>query len=88
MSQIIDSLPTEYSDRILCGYVNPTSQIQVTRITNISHWHFERVVFPGEHLLFESVPDAQLEIHTSRHASTILADKIQCVRLQVNQGMN
>lgn len=86
MAQIIDSLPTEYSNRILCSYLNATSRIQIARITNIVHWHLERAVFPGQHLLFEAVPDAQLEIHTSKVISAILADKITCSRLRVKEG--
>ena len=82
MAQTIDSLPAKYSGRILCGYVNVTSQIQITRITNILNWYFERVVFPCQRLLFESMPDAQLEIHTYRQAIAILADTIRCDRLQ------
>lgn len=86
MAQVIDSLPAQYSDRMLCGYVNTTSQIQITRITNMPNWYLERVVFPGEWLLFESVPEAQLEIHSSQQASAILADVIQCDRLHVKEG--
>jgi len=86
MAQIIDSLPNEYSDRILCDYFNATSWIEIARITNIAHWHLERSVFPGQHLLFEAVPDAQLEIYTSKVISAVLADKITCDRLQFNEA--
>lgn len=57
------------------------------RITNISKWHFERVVFPGECLLFEALPEAQLEIHTGTVASAILLDRILCAHLRINEGM-
>jgi len=86
MAQIIDSLPSEYSDRILCDYFNATSWIQIARITNIAHWHLERSVLPGQHLSFEAVPDAQLEIHTSKVISAVLADKISCDCLRVNEA--
>lgn len=64
MAQVVDSLLLEYSGRILCSYVNATNVLQIVRITNIPNWHFERVVFPGQRLLFEALPEAQLEIHT------------------------
>jgi hypothetical protein len=83
MSQLIDPLPTDYGRTICCCYVNTTSKIQVARITNIPNWYFERVVFPGQRLLFESLSDAQLEIHTGMMASAILSDTIPCARLQV-----
>lgn len=84
MAQILDSLPTEQPERILCCYVNATSKIQVARITNVPNWYFERVVFPGQRLMFEAIPEAQLEIHTGMMASAILSDTIPCERLRVS----
>lgn len=86
MTHLFAPPPTDQGDCILCTYVNATSQIQIARISNVPRWYFERVVFPGERLLFETVPNAQLEIHTSVMPSAILADKIPCSRLQVKEG--
>jgi hypothetical protein len=83
MAQLFDPIPSDASERILCCYVNATSKIQVTRITNIPNWYFERVVFPGQRLVFEAMPQAQLEVHCGMMASAILADTIPCDRLQV-----
>ncbi|MDM9380920.1 DUF1830 domain-containing protein [Chlorogloeopsis sp. ULAP01] len=85
MAQILDPLPPEQSRKILCCYVNATSKIQVARISNIPNWYFERVVFPGQRLVFEAPGEAQLEIHTGMMASAILSDKIPCDRLAVNE---
>ena len=81
MAQILDPIPNGQRDRLLCCYVNATSQIQIARITNISKWYFERVVFPGQRLVFETFPEALLEIHTGMMASAILSDTIPCERL-------
>lgn len=83
MAQILDPLPPNHSDKILCCYVNATSKIQVARITNIQNWYFERVVFPGQRLIFEALPTAHLEIHCGMMASAILSDTIPCLRLQI-----
>jgi Domain of unknown function (DUF1830) len=83
MAQVFDPLPTDRSDRFLCCYVNATSQIQVVRVTNVAEWYFERVVFPGQHLIFEAFAQAQLEIHTGMMASSILSDTIPCSELKV-----
>ena len=48
MTQILNRLPDKQGLDILCSYKNKTSTVQIIRITNISHWYFERVVFPGE----------------------------------------
>ena len=85
MSQILDSLPNGENDSILCCYVNATSEIQIARITNIPNWYFERVVFPGQRLVFEAISQALLEIHTGMMASAILSDTIPCTRLSLNQ---
>jgi hypothetical protein len=84
MAQILDRLPPDQSTPILCCYVNATSKMQVVRITNIHNWYFERVVFPGQRLMFEAIRDAQLEIHTGMMASAILSDTIPCNRLAVD----
>ena len=86
MAQILDPVPLDSDSKILCCYVNATSQIQIARITNIPNWYFERVVFPGQRLVFEAMPAAALEIHTGMMASAILSDKIPCDRLQINEG--
>jgi hypothetical protein len=83
MAQILDPLPSDGQSQILCCYVNATSKIQVARITNVPDWYFERVVFPGQRLLFETMSKAVLEIHTGMMASAILSDSIPCERLQV-----
>lgn len=69
--------------QILCCYINWTSQIQIVRSTNLPTWYFERVVFPGERILFEALPSEQIEIHTGMVVTAILSDKIPCMRLRV-----
>jgi hypothetical protein len=85
MAQILDPLPPEQSGKILCCYINATSKIQVARISNIPNWYFERVVFPGQRLVFEAPRKGQLEIHTGMMASAILSDKIPCDRLMLDE---
>ena len=84
MAQILDAIPNNENDSILCCYVNATSRIQVARITNIDNWYFERVVFPGQRLVFETLPEALLEIHSGMMASAILSDTIPCIRLSIS----
>ncbi len=84
MAQILDPIPNGQMNSILCCYVNATSHIQVARITNIPNWYFERVVFPGQRLVFEALHGAMLEIHTGMMASSILSDTIPCERLSIS----
>lgn len=86
MSQILDTLPNDRHDSILCCYVNATSRIQIARITNVANWYFERVVFPGQRLVFEADPTAILEIHCGMMASAILSDTIPCTKLSLENN--
>ena len=86
MAQILDPPPSNNSNQILCCYVNTTSHIQIAKIGNIPNWYFERVVFPGQRLVFESVIGALMEVHTGALASSILSDTIPCDRLQINES--
>ena len=88
MSQILDPVPPNSANSIICCYVNATNQMQIARITNISNWYFERVVFPGQRLVFEAVPQALLEIHSGMMASAILSDTIPCERLALQVKSN
>lgn len=85
MAQLLDPLPSDSTGHVLCCYVNATSKMQIARITNIPNWYFERVVFPGQKLMFEALPEALLEIHSGMMASAILSDKIPCDRLVIDE---
>ncbi|MEQ8756640.1 MAG: DUF1830 domain-containing protein [Coleofasciculus sp. G1-WW12-02] len=80
---MINSLPTEYTNRILCYYTNPSKQIQIIRITDIPNWHFDRVLFPQQRLLFEAIPYAHLDVYKNRVGAVDLVTKILCDFLQV-----
>lgn len=78
-----DQLSSKGNNKILCYYANVTNLTQVVRIENIPNWYFERVMFPGQRLMFEAAAEAVLEIHTGAMASAILSDKIPCYVLRV-----
>ncbi|MEG4092667.1 DUF1830 domain-containing protein [Microcoleus sp. Pol12B4] len=78
-----DRLSYKGNNQILCYYANVTNLVQVVRIGNIPNWYFERVMFPGQRLMFEAAAEAVLEIHTGMVASAILSDKIPCYVLRV-----
>ncbi len=81
--EIPNDLISPQNSKIICYYKNTTSKLQITRISNFPNWYFEQVIFPGQQILFEALPEAELEIHTATQAGTTLVDKISCSRLQV-----
>ena len=80
---MLSSLTRSDPKLILCCYVNATAHIEVARITNIPQWYFERVVFPGQRLIFEAPATAKLEIHTGMSISSILSETIDCQKLEL-----
>jgi hypothetical protein len=78
---------TAPSDKLVCRHVNQMQQIQILRIANIPNWFFERTVLPGEELLFEAYPEAELEVYTYEIASAILTEKMTCDRLALHQNI-
>lgn len=85
MTSAFTPFPSNGSGRILCYYVNSTTQLQKARISNIPNWLFERVVFPRQRLLFEAFPEGLLEIHTCSRQGESVFCRIPCLRLQVKE---
>lgn len=65
---------------ILCFYSNVTHNIQVLRLNTFESSTWERIIFPGERLMFEAQAQCKLEINTSE-AGTLL---ISCQQLRVS----
>ena len=70
-------------DLILCAYKNRTGSLQIIKIENIANFFWEKVVFPSETILFNSVESAMLKVHSNDNATAVLTDTISCSRLQV-----
>jgi hypothetical protein len=85
MNLTLNEVISERDARILCWYLNSTSQVQIARITNIPNWYFERTVFPGERFLFEALPEAQLEVCRSTETGGIVCERTLCDRLRVEE---
>lgn len=86
MNQFLNRLSDKCGLQILCSYKNKNPTMQIVRITNIPNWYFERVVFPGELLLFEALPEAVLEIYIGEEARPILDNRFLCDWLKVNHN--
>lgn len=86
MSLVVATFPDCCTEKILCFYINATSALQVIKITNISGFYFERLAFPGQRLLFEAFPAAELSVFTSGKTQAITMDSIPCRHLQVEQS--
>lgn len=69
-------------------YENDTSRFQIIRIENIPGQHLERTVFPGQSILFETSPEAILNIYSGPMMSTLLEDHIPCHQLPQMPIMN
>jgi hypothetical protein len=79
----LNSVLDESLEKILCSYINTTSKNQIIRIKPLHALPWERVVFSGQHLLFEAVLSDQLEIKTSE----IVTANILCYELRVRESL-
>ncbi|NET56931.1 MAG: DUF1830 domain-containing protein [Symploca sp. SIO2E6] len=86
MSELLNSYPGNSPASFPCYYANQSSSIQIIRITNIPNFYFERVVFPGQRMIFETVENARLEVHSSNSITTIITDVIPCQQISCDNG--
>jgi hypothetical protein len=77
------SSPTE--SPILCYYINDTVDTQIIRMVGESVYHFERIVFPKERVLFEAFLESYLEIHSSSPGRDRIT-RSECRLFQVNEN--
>ena len=76
------------SDFMLCCYHNPSPKMQIIRSTSfeIPEWHLEKVVFPGQRLLFHAPYQTSLQIYTASMAGNLLSDTVPCDRIKVDES--
>ncbi len=73
---------SENQNTLLCHFFNDRDKVVIIRISNISNWYLERVVFPAQRLMFEAPEGAVLEVYTP-DIETIREDTIPCHQLCV-----
>ena len=73
---------------IICAYQNRTSSLQIIKIENVKNLYWEKVVFPWQTILFNTVKQAKLTIYSNDNATAILTDTIACLKLQVSGSLS
>ena len=71
--------------KILCSYINRTCQLQIIKIFNLNHGDFERVIFPGQSILFDAELEDELEVYSGYFNKTIYVAKYPCIELQIDE---
>lgn len=64
-------------------YRNVTDRLQIIRVEQTLDQWLEKVVFPGEQLLFYSMPEAFFDIYHSTKTGLTLVHRVPCSQLQV-----
>lgn len=59
----------------MTSYVNRSKQYEILKVRN-SRAYLERVVAPGQEIVFEAFPDTVVEISTGEFITALLADRI------------
>ena len=73
------------TSKIFCYYTNSSSKMQLIRVTQSLNLNSEKIVFPQERMLFEAMPQGQLEIYNTSATDSKCVQKIPCQNLEVNQ---
>lgn len=78
---------TTESISYLCYYTNSTPELQILRVTNSKNFNLEKIIFPRQRILFEAIPEGQLEIYTKKAGKREIAQIIPCryLRVEVRQ---
>lgn len=79
-----DQVLSQDAPPILCYYINDTVDTQIIRMVSESAYHFERIVFPKERVLFEAFLESYLEIHSTSSGRDRIT-RSECRLLQVNE---
>jgi Domain of unknown function (DUF1830) len=77
----VDALPN-FMTSILCYYFNASRTIQQIQLHTATP-SLDRMVFPGEKIMFESLPEDLLEIYTYTTSGLQLFQTIACSQLEV-----
>ncbi len=71
------------AELLLCYYANQTQQLQVIKITDKPDLNFERVIFPGQRLMFQAPSTSQLQVYSRTAIAALAQETIPCQDLQV-----
>lgn len=83
-SKITRQVTSNIEEKILCAYQNLSGNWQIAKITNIPHYYWEKVVLPGQKIVFQTSAKAKLAIFSAENITTILVDTIPCQKLKLN----
>jgi hypothetical protein len=83
-SSVVEQEPATFE---LCCYHNQTTTVLVIRSVSLgsSRWHLERVVFPGQRLMFYAPLHEQIQVYSASIAGNLSSDMILCDRLRVDE---
>jgi hypothetical protein len=77
----------DQNSMMLCCYQNQSPKIQIIRSVESQPqpllWHLERVIFPGQRLLFEAPRWSKIHVYSSDPAGMLVDDTVSCDRIQV-----
>ncbi|HBL13296.1 MAG TPA: hypothetical protein DD379_18225 [Cyanobacteria bacterium UBA11162] len=79
VAAVRESLSAESDRKVLCFYTNTTNQLQNLRLIKMPNTSWQRVVFPGERLMFEAITESNLEVYLNETVAAV----IPCSKLQV-----
>lgn len=84
MAPAVTSLNSENLIHFFAYYVNATSRIQKVRMTDSCKGiKFEKIVFPGQRILFETLLEFNLEVYADISGQEVLLETLPCYSLRI-----
>lgn len=84
MTQLFAPVPTTCKQVALCYYQNASPYLEKIEVKNISNWNFSRIIFPGQKIIFEAPPEAELEVYSQQNSEQYKR-VISCQKLLVKE---
>lgn len=73
------------TSKILCCYTNSTPKVQLVRLLDNNGCTYEKVVFPQQRILLETIPEGRLEVYLEREGRQVVGKILSCQDLPASQ---
>lgn len=86
LSQATSGLTQDIEEKILCAYQNSSMNWHIIKITNIPRYYYEKVILPGQRVIFQASVRAKLKVFSTENTTLMLMDTIACPKIRVNSA--
>ncbi|MGB5637029.1 MAG: DUF1830 domain-containing protein [Waterburya sp.] len=79
------SATAQVTSEMLYCYTNSTPKMQLVRLLDNNGCTYEKLVFPQQRILLETIPEGRLEVYLEREGKQVLGEILSCQDLPASQ---